>query len=685
MSINTSGGLAYSNKTNSIASTTSWSILYGAFQAQIPPDPGTSYLLPYVAITGASGNTVNIDNCRTYKITAAEYAALDGMTAAQIAAMYPYVDDVKHVNAVYVNNPGKNLLPPFTEWQLHANSVVTEPYKLTLNSTAANQTSEIIIPVSGSTTYTPSISMTGAMPFLQLLELDANGGSLGAFAAVSGVPFTTNANTRSIRARVYSGSAGADTCTFSNPMLNVGSAALSFEPQRPSYLYLPDVNLRSNVDGSVADQLYTDGQGRPRAVRRFREMVVDGSYWWGANGVAPFTGYKRVGLGALVSNLKSRTQVVLKYDGKILGDGFSLNWSAGDQANLDANGDFAVTITNADSGWGQDYTPSNDEIKAYFYGWKMYTVGDPQSVNSVYNGSGTKGWCRRTDLGGGSLVLPTDTYAGFTPYRLMYQLAQSVDEPISYEGDLMLHDGANQIEVGTGVVVREAVKPTFGSNWDINNKATGSALKNRLAKFVTIFRNEKVDNAWATWTGQEVNGNFAAGIGQSKFDQAAAYSVTYLALDTYALGIAPASIDGEYAPNIKETVDTLTRDMTDARAALSVLQATKAQKQPPQWIAPTLLNGWVLYDAAARPVGYFKDDNGIVRLRGNIKSGSLTTVAIMLPAGYRPNTVLDFGGFSYKAGSIISEIVIDTIGRVIIQGGGTDLISLDGVTFRSEQ
>ena len=47
----------------------------------------------------------------------------------------------------------------------------------------------------------------------------------------------------------------------------------------------------------------------------------------------------------------------------------------------------------------------------------------------------------------------------------MYQLSQSVDEVAEYEGELMLHEGYNQIEVGTGIVVREVSIPYETANY----------------------------------------------------------------------------------------------------------------------------------------------------------------------------------------------------------------------------
>jgi len=63
------------------------------------------------------------------------------------------VESVQHVQNPYVIAEGENLLPPFTEWYLHANARVKSPYELELNATAGNQISSVTIPVKASTQY----------------------------------------------------------------------------------------------------------------------------------------------------------------------------------------------------------------------------------------------------------------------------------------------------------------------------------------------------------------------------------------------------------------------------------------------------------------------------------------------------------------------------------------------------
>lgn len=58
-----------------------------------------------------------------------------------------------------------------------------------------------------------------------------------------------------------------------------------------------------------------------------------------------------------------------------------------------------------------------------------------------------------------------------------------------------------------------------------------------------------------------------------------------------------------------------------------------------RWIAPTLINSWANYGAPDGPVGYMKDRNGIVHIRGVVYrtvAGYASITMFVLPVGYRP-------------------------------------------------
>ena len=99
------------------------------------------------------------------------------------------------------------------------------------------------------------------------------------------------------------------------------------------------------------------------------------------------------------------------------------------------------------------------------------------------------------------------------------------------------------------------------------------------------------------------------------------------------------------------------------------------------WTAPALLNGWVNINPAVRnPAGYFRDKNGIVHLRGAVKSGAVPSIIFTLPVGYRP---------AYReiqpviSANILGQCIINANGDVTAQTGNSASFYLDGITFRA--
>jgi hypothetical protein len=99
------------------------------------------------------------------------------------------------------------------------------------------------------------------------------------------------------------------------------------------------------------------------------------------------------------------------------------------------------------------------------------------------------------------------------------------------------------------------------------------------------------------------------------------------------------------------------------------------------WQAPPLLNGWLNYGAGYNPAGYFKDKNGIVHLRGLVRSGTVGSTVFTLPAGYRPQNREIHAVVTNP--NAIGRIDVESTGAVIPVSGGNGWISLDGITFRA--
>lgn len=112
------------------------------------------------------------------------------------------------------------------------------------------------------------------------------------------------------------------------------------------------------------------------------------------------------------------------------------------------------------------------------------------------------------------------------------------------------------------------------------------------------------------------------------------------------------------------------------------LENEKANKTQEAWITPTLLNGWVSFGAPEDIPSYYKDEFGNVKMRGVLKSGTLSVSMFTLPIGYRP---LKNKYFSIISNNVPAFVLINPSGGVNpLVGTSNVFVSLDNITFRAE-
>ena len=109
----------------------------------------------------------------------------------------------------------------------------------------------------------------------------------------------------------------------------------------------------------------------------------------------------------------------------------------------------------------------------------------------------------------------------------------------------------------------------------------------------------------------------------------------------------------------------------------------KANKKQEDWITPTLLNGWEQQSAYAE-VGYYKDDFGVVHLRGTVRRGEARANVFILPPGYRPIKFVFYSVPVTTGGTTIGSIYVDSNGAVYSYHTGEGL-SLNHISFRAER
>ncbi|MET3943186.1 hypothetical protein ABIC22_005998 [Paenibacillus sp. PvP094] len=677
-----------------ISGAKSGTILAGAsglvWRAYTPTEMGNNmkaYMDVYTAGSVATGAAFYIDSYRIYQISADEYSALEtDMTAEQIAAKYPYVDSVQPVRNPYAIRYGENLLPPFYEWSVGTQKfVLNGPYDATRTATASGGGTSINLPVVTGQDYTLSYESSDVSGgYINFRFLNAEGIGIGSWSPANALVQTMAAPENATHIQVLATGTVTGAFTFKNPMLTIGTTAKPFKPREDAMLALQTDLYADPLTGTNADEVF-EKDGQYFKLKKWYKVDLNGEKIISAvksHKVGYTTVYPKLD-GTSYDYASMTATAAVKYDGKILTWG-SHETAADGWAIDKLNSNFAFSISNADSGWGDAYTPTTDEIKAYFMGWKMGVQGGNRTA--PYEGTGSKVWYKITmvTVNGSATLQLSDrvldavpsVFAGtdsvgttYTPYQLVYQLATPTVEPITSEGQLTLIEGNNQVEVGTGIVLREPNTAGLYSNtYYLNDTVYGKPLKYKVSDILAIFRNNQRDYKWTIYSGNNQYGNKKASLASDKYDPSATYAVTYFMLDK-----SPAApFVGSVPDNEKSLLTDLIQDVQQANARISVVESKKAERDSPAWITPTLLNSWVRHSTARPTLRYYKDSQGVVHLEGVIRSGVVTsgTALCNLPVGYRP--ALTVSCISYSSnGTTVAMGLIDVLNDGTIQLGTT--------------
>ncbi|WP_431090071.1 hypothetical protein [Paenibacillus sp. 8b26] len=662
-----------------VTSKNKWEFTYVAFSPS--SDVNNTQAMARLTVTTA-GQVGYADALRLYEISDTEYAALASMTLEQIASKYPYVDSVMPVRNPYAIRYGENLLPSFYGWSAKQGTPTMTDEK-SVSITVDNKIVHTVSPLVPGQNCTVSVQSGGATG--RITVTDEPETKVLAEAVGAGLLTATFTAGQAVNIRLLGTS--STVVTMSNPMLNIGLTAKSFKPREDAMLALQTDLYADPVTGANTDTVF-ERDGQYFKSKKWRSLVLEGSLSW-VIGDTSSTGLKQVKVVGLVSGAVSASGWATKFDGKIIPQGTT--GSTTDTNAVTGAGDLYISVATSDSGWGDSYTPTADEIKAYFMGWKMYDSDTylPENVraNGKYNGTGTKAWLRLVgDLVAASST-PNSSYAGYTPYQLVYQLATPIVEPIVSEGQLTFIVGENQIEIGTGIVLRESNKPIpyaegITNRWAMNRNGA-NPLKQKPSKILNVFGNGKSEAFnWGRVFSPDGNWYGEVFIDQLySFLPDKAYSVTYLMLDRSPV----VPFTGSCPTNEKSLLLDLVDSVQQNTSRVSVLENKKADKDSPTWISPTLLNGW----GQTIPVGYFRSSDGVVRFKGQIQGGVTTagTRIFKLPEGFRPNQRTEIPTYSYGNGSTStnSTLIIDAVGNVLLQNINYAGVWLDGISFLAEQ
>jgi len=226
-------------------------------------------------------------------------------------------------------------------------------------------------------------------------------------------------------------------------------------------------------DGTNNDTFSWNTQGQAVKVKKWEDTDLDGSYNWVLH--SDYGGFKAVKVTGFFTTVVDASVQAAKHNGQYLSTIITGLSTADQVIGRNSEGTLYITVSDADSGWGDSYTPTTDEIKAYFNGWKMCNG----TFGSAYTGTGNKVWhpIGDTDLSrstavvsaGGTSYNPVPdgeslaiTEQAINKYQLVYRLVDPIQEIVPYEGILPLIKGDNSISIsypaGTPAIVKGSIR-----------------------------------------------------------------------------------------------------------------------------------------------------------------------------------------------------------------------------------
>ncbi|SEL04626.1 pyocin knob domain-containing protein [Paenibacillus sp. OK003] len=568
---------------------------------------------------GVSGTAVGqygyADAVRLYEVSTTDYAALASMTPEQVGAKYPYVDSIQPVRNPYVIRYGENLLPPFYEWEhtghnfletstttatgeLVSGSIGTDAYAVTYLSVLANQDYTISNPAAS----TGKIRVSVYDSYTRLQGMFINPGETKTIKTVSrAVRMGVNLSgvthyTEEFDVSKWTWTTG-NKASFAYPIMTLGKVMKPLKTREDCMLALQTDLYSDPVTGLNADEVF-EKNGQYYKLTKWRKIILDESLRY--RSIASSSGYKIVGCTLSEPVAAFNSLVVTKYNGNVLTKNGNMSESDNAYFRIADLSDFNVSIANADSGWGDSYTPTADEIKAYFMGWKMY-LGNQGDVSKPYNGETVgKAWCPLDSIymSGSSATHFTTTlpvsptirsaytrYSEWKPYQLIYQLGTPTIEPITSEGQLTFNEGDNQVEVGTGMIIRESANPVYTSDvhksYNINNYNLSAKLNSKVKKILSVYKND-VRDYWEILRfnpESEVYGLELASMPASQYDPSAYYTVTYQVQEQFS----PISINGTIGVSEKSIIEQFINDSSNISRQLSVMESKNNEMELQQY------------------------------------------------------------------------------------------------------
>ncbi|NMM53536.1 hypothetical protein [Paenibacillus aquistagni] len=635
----------------------------------------------YISGTESDG-TATFKEAALYLIPSSE----KNLAIKELLVKYPFVNEITNVINPYAIAIGENLIPPLTIYGDRTTSVsvrLLSPYSIQIvgdsDVSSYKRFRTDSLPISPSTNLTLQFDYEGSGGIGYVECLDKNGDRIPDADTVATiengrgfVTFQTPSNCWAVIVQFDNRRTANIVHTFKNPILTVGTESKPFKLQSHS-MWAAECQLAANPDdGLNADELFTGNDGLPYVLEKWKKVVLDSKYTYGPSASANAIGFKI----ARAQQVDLKIADPLTFSSNFRGEQMTYStkptttWTAPNIIRISpsmpgqSDTNVYLSISNTDSGWGDAYTPTADEIKAYFLGWKMYQEGSRETPYT----NGKKQWFKISKPSDTSVdVIPMDSYPEYTPYRIQYLKATPTVESIrNYEQGLTLCAGSSVIKVGSGIVIREKSAPSkdYSGNWNLGNPVANSSAEgfnHKAHKVMTVYQNSSFDPRW-----EHVYTNEYGALAQLKppyvLGQTAIYHVTYTMLDP----TLSAPINGNVATNLRATVSDLVHDVGDIGRRLSVSEIrlnsiSSDLNSPLEWITATLINGW--NSVTGRSIQYAMDVFGFVHFRGTLDSSGASkavgTDIFVLPSQFRPSRTIGVSTATYNSPQDIQPYAID--------------------------
>jgi hypothetical protein len=492
-----------------------------------------------------TGDKLKVRRMGLYELSTDEYNKIGvEWNDEEVAKRYPYVDDVKHIQAPFVMAEGENLVNEREFLSLDGYFSESDGYISRENDTSVTALAKRVVP---NQDYTLSAlgyvdTSTTDIKDLRLRFLDINGSyisgttiqlsfsSITSATRLSGI-CTAPSNAETLE--IYSLSQNVGKIYFKDVQLELGNTATPYVPYNPSYKYW--MTTLGSI-GDKSDLLYEKG-GKDYVEKWIeKDVVLDGSRDWELHtSQVGYTNVRTENIPNLIATTSSNngTSKVVKYDGSVLSNLYSSSSGADNHftpVGVD-NTRLVISITDADS--------------------EGYDLTTTQGIKDYFNAK---------------------------PYKLSYVRAKPVTEEVEYEGSIVVN-GLTQVEVGSGVIVREKANPVANSTqYLINSTWTGetaSKLKNKVYKILDIYKDNTVDSKWIKYS-TNAYGNEKVVIPKEDYDPTADYYVSYLVLNRHLFTSNPTDVQVVYAKSVGAALNDMAVKQGDIATDVSVLFGTTA-------------------------------------------------------------------------------------------------------------